>query len=97
MLTKCPECELPVSDKAPTCHHCGFPLIKDAVAKKRKSSRRMRLPNGFGKITEIKGKNLRCPFRAMVTVGKTSTGRPISRCNTATVLFWMASTRTWVD
>ena len=79
MLTMCPECELPVSDKAPTCPHCGFPLIKDAVAKKRKSSRRMRLPNGFGQITEIKGKNLRCPFRAMVTVGKTSTGRPISR------------------
>ena len=26
MLTKCPECDLQVSDKAYTCPHCGYPL-----------------------------------------------------------------------
>ena len=40
-------------------------------------AKRRRLPNGFGQITKIKNKNLRNPFRAMVTVGKTETGRPI--------------------
>lgn len=42
-------------------------------------SKRMRLPNGFGQISEIKGRRLRKPFRAMVTVGKSETGRPIVR------------------
>ena len=27
-LIKCPECEKEVSDKAPVCIHCGFPLKK---------------------------------------------------------------------
>lgn len=26
-LTKCPECGKEVSDKAPTCIHCGYPLL----------------------------------------------------------------------
>lgn len=42
-------------------------------------SKRMRLPNGFGQISEIKGRKLRKPFRAMVTVGKTPEGRPICK------------------
>lgn len=42
-------------------------------------SKRMRLPNGFGQITEIKNRRLRRPFRAMVTVGKNENGRPICR------------------
>ena len=80
MLTQCPECELPVSDKAITCPHCGYPL-KPEEAKKYKpcKSRRMRLPNGFGRITELKGRNLRKPFRAMVTTGKDEYGRPIAK------------------
>lgn len=41
--------------------------------------KRMRLPNGFGQISEIKGRRLRKPFRAMVTVGKTEEGRPICK------------------
>ena len=39
----------------------------------------MRLPNGFGQITELKKRNLRKPFRVMVTVGKTDEGRPICK------------------
>ncbi len=80
MLTKCPECELPISDKALSCPHCGYPL--QAYVKQRKprqSSKRRRLPNGFGQISEIKNRNLRNPFRAMVTVGKTPAGRPICK------------------
>ncbi|MCD8141820.1 MAG: tyrosine-type recombinase/integrase [Clostridiales bacterium] len=80
MLTKCPECELQVSDKAITCPHCGYPLQPDVKPKKpRKSNKRRRLPNGFGQISEIKNRNLRKPFRAMVTVGKDANGRPICK------------------
>lgn len=75
MLIKCPECELQVSDKAISCPHCGYPM--KISAKKRQTKRRRRLPNGFGQISEIKGRNLRKPFRAMVTVGKDEHGKPI--------------------
>lgn len=80
MLIKCPECELQVSDKALTCPHCGFPLKKDAKQPKYKSKKQhKRLPNGFGQISELKGRNLRKPYRAMVTIGKNSVGRPIPK------------------
>ena len=42
-------------------------------------SKRMRLPNGFGQISELKGRRLRKPFRAMVTVGKNENGKPICK------------------
>lgn len=42
-------------------------------------SKRMRLPNGFGQISEIKGRRLRKPFRAMVTVGVNDQGKPICK------------------
>lgn len=76
MLIKCPECELTVSDKALSCPHCGYPMKKEAQ-KQQKKRRSKRLPNGFGQITEIKGANLKKPFRAMVTIGKKENGRPI--------------------
>lgn len=80
MLIQCPECELQVSDKATYCPHCGYPMQPDIKPRKpHKSNKRRRLPNGFGQISEIKGRNLRNPFRAMVTVGKTPTGRPICK------------------
>lgn len=80
MLIRCPECSLQVSDKAISCPHCGYPL-KDIPPKIYKQTRKKhrKLPNGFGQITEIKGKYLRKPFRAMVTVGKTSEGKPVCR------------------
>lgn len=79
MLITCPECQLQASDKAANCPHCGYPLQKNIKPKTRKSNKRRRLPNGFGQISEIKGHNLRNPFRAMITVGKTDTGRPICK------------------
>ena len=80
MLIKCPECELQVSDKAPACPHCGYPMQPTVKRKPRaRNNKRRRLPNGFGQISEIKNRNLRNPFRAMVTVGKTPEGRPICK------------------
>lgn len=80
MLIKCPECELQVSDKAPACPHCGYPMQPTIKRKPRaKNNKRRRLPNGFGQISEIKNRNLRNPFRAMVTIGKTPDGKPISK------------------
>lgn len=78
MLITCPECSKQISDKASNCPQCGYPMA-DVKPQKISSKRRMRLPNGFGQITEIKGKRLRKPFRVMVTVGKTEEGRPICK------------------
>lgn len=85
MLTKCPECTLQVSDKASFCPHCGYPMTSKAVY--LRPSKRQRLPNGFGQITKLKQKNLRKPYRAMVTVGKTEEGRPISKLLKPTAYF----------
>lgn len=79
MLVKCPECELQISDKAVSCPHCGYPIKQEETPKRRSNKRRMRLPNGFGRITEIKGQNLRNPFRVMVTIGHDEYGHPIGK------------------
>lgn len=80
MLIECPECGLQVSDKAISCPHCGYPMKPEVMrVRKPRSNKRKRLPNGFGQITELKGKALRKPFRAMVTVGKTPEGKPICK------------------
>lgn len=81
MLVKCPECELQASDKAIACPHCGYPLQSNIKPRKPRSkiNKRRRLPNGFGQISEIKNRNLRNPFRAMISVGKDSNGRPITK------------------
>lgn len=77
-LIKCPECDLQVSDKAISCPHCGYPLDSKAIKRRHnKSTKRKRLPNGFGTISKLKNKNLRRPFRAQVCVGKNFYGRPI--------------------
>ena len=81
MLSTCPECELPVSDKAIACPHCGYPLKSENIIRTQRTKRKehMRLPNGFGQISKVKSKNLRKPYRAMVTVGKKENGRPICK------------------
>lgn len=79
MLKKCPECELQVSDKAISCPHCGYPLQNVPQRRTYNPNKRRRLPNGFGQITELKGRNLRKRFRAMVTTGKTPEGKPICK------------------
>jgi integrase len=81
MLVKCPECELQVSDRASSCPHCGYPMRPDIKPRKprNRNNKRRRLPNGFGQISEIKNRNLRNPFRAMVSVGKTPAGRPVCK------------------
>lgn len=79
MLITCPECELKISDKALACPHCGYPIKGENKPRIRKTNKRMRLPNGFGQISQLKGNNLRKPFRAMVTVGKGADGKPICK------------------
>lgn len=81
MLIQCPECQLQVSDKALACPHCGYPMkgISNLEKKYQSKAKHPRLPNGFGQITKLPNKNLRNPYRAMITVGKTETGKPIAR------------------
>lgn len=80
MLKTCPECEHLVSEKAYTCPNCGYPLSCNKVEKSHKKARsHKRLPNGFGQITKISGRNLRNPYRVMVTVRKDDDGRPICK------------------
>ena len=80
MLIKCPECERQISDKALVCPQCGFPMSPTITVKRPPAKNKRRaLPNGFGQISEIKGKFLRNRFRAMVSVGKRPDGRPITR------------------
>ena len=43
-----------------------------------KRTKPMKLPNGFGQISFIKG-NLRKPYRAMITIGTNENGRPICK------------------
>lgn len=76
MLINCVECKLQVSDKAIYCPHCGYPLQPEKI---RKYKSRKKLPNGFGQISEIKNRNLRKPYRAMVSVGTKANGRPDSK------------------
>lgn len=78
-LLNCPECALQVSDKALACPHCGYPMDKSLLKRKRGSGKRRRLPNGFGSITERRDKNLRNPFWARVCIGKNEFGKPILR------------------
>lgn len=80
MIINCMECDSPVSDKAIACPHCGYPLNSSVTQSHTNQKRRRRkLPNGFGQISEIKNKNLRNRYRAMITVGKTDTGRLIQK------------------
>jgi len=44
----------------------------------RTKKKHMRLPNGFGQITCLKG-NHRKPYRAMITIGFNEQGRPIAK------------------
>lgn len=77
MLITCPECSANISDKAISCPHCGYPLQLAPPQARKQRSKRMRLPNGFGTITEVKNQRLRNPYRAMICIGKNSVGKPI--------------------
>lgn len=87
MLIRCPECNLQVSDKALECPHCGYPLKPEIKKTKIKKTKRRRLPNGFGQISEIKGRSLKKPFRAMITIGYSADGKPICQTLKPTAYF----------
>jgi len=42
-------------------------------------NKKKKLPNGFGQISKITGKNLKKPYRVMISVGKDDSGKNISR------------------
>ena len=46
------------------------------ATRKNKIKKHVKLPNGFGRITYIKDKSLRNPWRAMVTIGRDEEGKP---------------------
>lgn len=77
MLINCKECGGSVSSKAIACPHCGYPINHRRVQKQIMG--KMKLPNGFGQISKITGRNLRKPYRAIVTIGHTDEGRPIQK------------------
>lgn len=78
MLITCPECSQSISDKAVMCPHCGLPMRSDKISVPKRSKTK-RLPNGFGQISEIKGRKLRNPYRVIVTVGTNEVGKPICK------------------
>lgn len=75
MLISCPECNRQISNKAIACPNCGLPIAK----KKRvvKSTKRMRLPNGFGSISEVRDHYIRKPFYVRVMKEKRQNGKPV--------------------
>lgn len=90
MLLDCPECGHNVSNKAVSCPNCGYPITSPKLSQKSVKSRitkRQRLPNGFGRITEIKNRNLRKPFRVMISDGTDSNGKPIGKLLKPTAYF----------
>ena len=80
MLITCQECGLQISDTALSCPHCGYSKNNTKVTRQRRhKKKRLRLPNGFGQITEIKNDSLRNRYRASITVGKTDDGKYIKK------------------
>lgn len=68
-LIKCPECSGNVSDKAPTCPYCGYPMNTVTTSKPRskRQKRPSRAANGAGSIYNT-GRPHK-PFRAVATLG----------------------------
>lgn len=72
MLKTCPECKHLVSEKAYTCPSCGFPLSEQKYNTRcrKKPRQHRRLPNGFGQISKITGKNLANLYRQTYNMAK---------------------------
>ena len=70
MLIQCIECGNLISNSATSCPHCGYTIQNSPSKLPRSKNKRMKLPNGFGQITEIKDRRLRNRYRVMITVGK---------------------------
>ena len=88
MLITCQECGLQMSDTAVSCPHCGYTKNNTKITRRRRSKKkRLRLPNGFGQITEIKNDTLRNRFRVSITIGKTEDGKYIKKLLKPTAYF----------
>ena len=68
-LIKCPECAGTVSDRAPMCPHCGFPMKQLPPPKVPAARRnRMKLPKKYGSVYKLSGYRSR-PWMAIFTKG----------------------------
>lgn len=69
MLITCPECGKEISDKSIMCIGCGYPINNKAInlPTRRKTTRRMKLPNGYGSIRYL-GSKRRNPYGAYLPV-----------------------------
>lgn len=67
----------PLSEKPVKFPHCGCEISQKRKGVKK--PRRRRLPNGFGSITEIKGRRLSKPFYVRVTTGRNIKGQIIMK------------------
>lgn len=99
MLVKCPECELQVSDKAPACPHCGYPMKPSVKRKPRaKNNKRRRLPNGFGQISEIKTATFGIPFGQWLRLERLRTASQFANRSSLTHILQLIMThmqRSW--
>ncbi len=80
----CPNCGYPLQESGitPAKENILTREAENPTAPKRRAARTvkpMRLPNGFGQISMIKGRNLRNPYRVMISAGRDENGRPVSR------------------
>lgn len=74
-LTTCPECAGNVSDKAPICPHCGFPMREGTIAAPRPRKNRKRRPNGSGTIVKLSGSRAN-PYQVRVNTRIDDRGYP---------------------
>lgn len=75
-LITCPECNRIVSDKAPFCPHCGFPMQPESLPVSRPKRGRKRRPNGSGTVVKLSGRRAN-PHQVRVNTRIDSRGYPI--------------------
>lgn len=74
-LITCPECSGTVSDKAPLCPHCGFPMLRGTLIAPRSRKGRKRRSNGSGTIVKLSG-NRANPYQVRVNTCIDDRGYP---------------------
>ena len=68
-LMKCPECGREVSDQAPACPGCGYPIAAPLPARDRNGDRVTDVTNTVGKVAGIWLATLAVPWVARLIVG----------------------------
>lgn len=74
-LITCPECSNKISDRAPICPHCGFPMREGTILTPKAKRGRKRRPNGSGTIVKLSGRRAR-PYQVRVNTHLDERGYP---------------------